>query len=94
MSSTAAILARWEEAEAPLGPPVGADAESTRLSETVSVGLPSEGEYDDVVGLVPVVPPWEEKILRGMFSTVHVYAEVYSRLPHLFVFGHSRAVLG
>ncbi|CAN0120184.1 unnamed protein product, partial [Laminaria digitata] len=33
-----------QEAEAaPLGPPVGADAESTRLSETVSVGLPSEG---------------------------------------------------
>ena len=52
------------EAGAPLGPPVGADAESTRLSETVSVGMPSEGEKA-VVGLVAVVPVEDACCERG-----------------------------
>lgn len=32
------------ETAAPLGPPVGADAAATRLSETICIKLPEEGE--------------------------------------------------
>lgn len=53
IGGTADVAPGLHEAKAPLGPPVGADAEATRLSDTISVKLPDEGESPEriVIGV-------------------------------------------
>lgn len=41
----------WREDDSPLGPPVGADAEATKLAEAVSVEMPGESKTEELLCL-------------------------------------------